>query len=213
MSSVGTGQNYRGGIIVSDENRKKVYKVVRVDSDGRLVSTMLPDHLRTIYRDNAGRIKRAKSSMAFRRVGQANGWANVWVSYYQGWNLEVWEAEAEVVRGVTRILGDVVTGNPKETYYQGHQINHLDDRLMPKDVWEDLVSSVEADGRLNDPTIFWTRGSGRITMLRANGHKIVVNTKVPKGAILCRDLRLVRPLYVTEQGILNRYLARVDDQK
>ena len=167
--------------------RRKVYKVVRQDC-GRLISAILPKHLAVTYRDLSGRFRTVESSMAFRTRLAACRLARPWVAS-RSMPFEIWEAEATVVGPVKRRLDEMI-GKKSNT----PELRWASSRSLPKEAWRRLVSQVETPGRLVGTHIGekWCGTSVRLLDVEPGVQSIVVTRNSPAGAILCKDLRLVR---------------------
>ena len=79
-----------------------VYKVVRLDDDGNLVSAIMPKMHAVVYREGK-KIKKVKTAQAFRFIEDAQRLITDWTPYR---TLQLWEAEAATVRPLLDALRD-----------------------------------------------------------------------------------------------------------
>ena len=170
--------------------RRKVYKVVLRYDDGRRLSAMLPEHLAATYVDRADRRRTVPSSMAFKRLGDARWWASMWVMS-EGMMLEVWEAEAEVIGPVRRVIRGAVG------ILNGYNLKYAKPNTIPRDKWAEAVAKVEAPGRVEGEHWGkdWAYHKARLLELIEGRQSLTISSEVPAGAIHCTDLKLVRRVY------------------
>lgn len=79
-----------------------VYKAVRLDENGNLVSAIMPNMHSVVYRDGK-KIKKVKTAQAFRFVEDAQKFITDWAPYR---TLQLWEASAATVRPLLDALRD-----------------------------------------------------------------------------------------------------------
>ena len=82
-----------------------VYKVVRLDESGNLVSAIMPNMHAVVYREGK-KVKMVKTAQAFRFIEDAQKFIVDWAPYR---TLQLWEAEARTVRP----LLDALRNEPK----------------------------------------------------------------------------------------------------
>jgi hypothetical protein len=111
----------------------KVYKVVRPDRRGRLVSAILPDHLATVYRTAGGTVRTVMDSLAFHTRHAAEVFARSWTRMDRP--LQVWRASATVIPGMQPIVSWV------ETRDDCLRLFELGERRLNRDTWAKAVEA------------------------------------------------------------------------
>ena len=147
-----------------------LFKVVRLDSQGRLVSAILPDHLATVYRTADGDILSVPDSLAFDSRADAEHFFNPW-NRSIGW-LQLWSATAEVFDHAPAIiysLRRILTCQPVHIY-------ELTPEFLGDKQWQKLLDSL-------------SRKQNKISTLR-QGILVGESVLAPIGAVRCRDLQL-----------------------
>ena len=170
-----------------------IYKVVRPDAEGRLLSVVLPRHLAAIYRNAAGRIMTVPEAMAFDNYHEASYFANSWLR--NGVELQIWRATAKSTKAASLIISAVMVP-PKEsrpgywtgvTLYMGSTDNPINPRSLPRSIF--------------------TRARDKLARKRTWSHHMKVDDTCvllecpPFGSISCTDLRLVEQVFPpSEEG-------------
>jgi hypothetical protein len=160
---------------------ENVYKVVMEDSDGRLVSAILPKHLAVIYRDKGGRIRTAPTSMAFDNPHDANYFANTWNN--KGRDMQVWRATASKTKAVRFVIvGIAVPVRSKEPgnwcdRFRRMSAPELSKEILPRSLFQSAATKLARKRVLSREMV-------------VDGSRLLVDHS-PLGSIVATDLRLV----------------------